>query len=299
MNAVQNINPDWFEASIAAPAARHKPTVGLTPPSLEPGNDSDLANELKIAHVIQQSLLPKDFPHLPGLGLAAFCQSARQVGGDFYDVLPLDGDHVLLVIADVMGKGVPAALFAASLRMLLRSCARRISGPGELLERINRQMFNELSSVDMFITVQVVLLDTRWRRLQIASAGHCPLLLASPLGKCLTMAPNGVPLGIDPFEHYPQQSAPLFPGACALLYTDGLIQVCDPEGHPFGQEALQDWLARNNASRANATGLKEALLAELNYFQADTSSQDDVTFLLVAAENPVRQAAPDAWSTQE
>src|SRR6185503_15833404 len=126
----------------------------------------------EIARNIQQSLLPKAFPALSGYELAGFCRSARQVGGDFYDVLPLGEDLVLLVVADVMGKGVPAALFAATLRTLVRTTAEWTQRPSELLARINRLMFDELSSVDMFITAQLVLVDTRQKQLTVAAAGH-------------------------------------------------------------------------------------------------------------------------------
>src|SRR5213078_2814923 len=128
------------------------------------------ARELDIARNIQQSLLPKTFPSLPGFGLAGFCLSARQVGGDFFDVLPLSSHSALLVVADVMGKGVPAALFAATLRTLIRAMAEWTHRPGELLARVNRLMYDELSGVDMFITAQLALADTRQGRLIVASA---------------------------------------------------------------------------------------------------------------------------------
>src|SRR5437016_5163851 len=114
-------------------------------------------NELEIARKIQESLLPKSFPTLPGFSLSGYCRTARHVGGDFYDVIALPGKSALLVMADVMGKGVPAALFAAILRTLIRTGAELAVRPLDLLARLNRQMYEELSGVDMFITVQVAL----------------------------------------------------------------------------------------------------------------------------------------------
>src|SRR6266568_502371 len=139
-----------------------------------------VARDLQIAKNIQRSLLLKTLPQLPGLGLAGYCESARQVGGDFYDVVRLTDYSLLLIIADVMGKGIPAALFAATLRSLLRALPELTRQPSELLSRVNRLLFDELSEVDMFITAQLVYVDSQQRRLVTASAGHCPLLLAVP-----------------------------------------------------------------------------------------------------------------------
>ena len=137
-----------------------------------------VARDLQIAKNIQRSLLLKTLPQLPGFGLAGYCESARQVGGDFYDVIKLSDNSLLLIIADVMGKGIPAAMFAAILRSLLRALPELTSQPSALLSRVNRLLFDELSDVDMFITAQLVYVDVRERRLITASAGHCPLLLA-------------------------------------------------------------------------------------------------------------------------
>jgi len=167
-----------------------------------------LAHELEIARKIQHSLLPKAFPALPGFGLSGFCLSARQVGGDFYDVLPVSSDAVLLVVADVMGKGVPAALFAATLRTLVRTMAEWTHRPSELMARMNRLLFDELSGVDMFITAQLVLADTRHRRLSVASAGHCPLLLTGAGGLAKAISPEGMPLGILPNAQFAEEVVP-------------------------------------------------------------------------------------------
>jgi len=181
-----------------------------------------LAHELEIARKIQHSLLPKAFPALPGFGLSGFCLSARQVGGDFYDVLPLSSDTVLLVVADVMGKGVPAALFAATLRTLLRTTVQWVRRPAKLLRRINRLMFEDLSGVDMFITAQLALADTRVGQLVVASAGHCPLLLAEASGKIEPGSPEGMTLGIVPNVEFQEEGVPLWPTSCALLYSEGV-----------------------------------------------------------------------------
>ena len=287
MKAVQNIEAPALIESLSpglVPMPVLEPTVSVTLPAVAAGIDNDLANELAIARAIQASLLPKEFPKLPGFGLAGFCQSARQVGGDFYDVLPLSDTRVLLVVADVMGKGVPAALFAASLRVLVRSFVERKLRPRELLRRINRQMYEELYSVDMFITAQFVEIDTARRTLRIANAGHCPLLVSDGSGPTQLIAPDGLPLGIDLQAEFQEQTALLEPGACALLYTDGLTDACNALGLTFGQERLAAWLRQNAGGHRSAAQLREDFLAGLKVFQAGTPPRDDLTLLLAAEE---------------
>ena len=162
--------------------------------------------ELEIAAEIQRSLLPAQLPACPPFALAAACQNALQVGGDFYDAIPAGNGAVLLVIADVMGKGVPAALFAAVLRSTIRSMPQLFSQPGELLGAANKILFPDLSRVDMFITAMLVYLDPRRGKMISASAGHCPLLLWRPgedRGGRARRRPR-FPLGIEPRAVYPQ-----------------------------------------------------------------------------------------------
>ena len=244
-----------------------------------------LLHELEIARNIQQSLLPKAFPALTGYRLAGFCRSARQVGGDFYDVLPLGQDLVLLVVADVMGKGVPAALFAATLRTLIRTTAEWTQSPAELLSRINRLMFDELSSVDMFITAQLVLVDARQRRLTVASAGHCPLLLVNSFGETAPLSPEGMPLGIISHIQFTDQIVSLDPFHCMLLYTDGLTEARNPEGQWFGHERLVSWLGQGASSGWSADEFSDSFLSELNSFQANSALRDDQTFLILSQES--------------
>jgi serine phosphatase RsbU (regulator of sigma subunit) len=252
------------------------------------------AHELEIARNIQQSLLPTRFPVLPGFGLSGFCLSARQVGGDFYDVLPLADDQALLIVADVMGKGVPAALFAATLHTLVHTTTEWTHTPSELLERMNRLLFHELSGVDMFITAQLVLVDFRRRQLVVASAGHCPLIVAGPAGELKTVSPDGLPLGILPNVTYEQEVLPLEECSCALLYTDGLTEARNSHGELFGQERLSAWLRQNAAKRKTAAELSENFLTELKSFQSQAGLSDDQTFLILVDETNARRKPPKA-----
>jgi serine phosphatase RsbU (regulator of sigma subunit)/anti-sigma regulatory factor (Ser/Thr protein kinase) len=242
-----------------------------------------VARDLQIAKNIQRSLLLKTLPQLPGFGLAGYCESARQVGGDFYDVIKLSDNSLLLIIADVMGKGIPAAMFAAILRSLLRALPELTSQPSALLSRVNRLLFDELSDVDMFITAQLVYVDVRERRLITASAGHCPLLLAVANDSLVkTLSPEGMPLGILPDTTFTDESASLANNCRVLLYTDGLTEARNGQGDLFGQERLIEWLRHSALSQRTAEELKENLVAELTRFQANASLKDDQTFLIMA-----------------
>ena len=181
-----------------------------------------VSRELEIAKTIQRSLLPKSIPRLSGYGLAGFCESANQVGGDFYDVIKIGDDALLLIIADVMGKGIPAAMFAAILRSLLRAVPEWMNQPAALLGRVNRLLFEELSGVDMFITAQLVYVDSKARKITTASAGHCPVLLTvSTDGSVKALAPEGLPLGILPDTTFANHTESIPKNCRILLYTDG------------------------------------------------------------------------------
>jgi serine phosphatase RsbU (regulator of sigma subunit)/anti-sigma regulatory factor (Ser/Thr protein kinase) len=250
------------------------------------------AHELDIARNIQQSLLPKTFPALPGYGLSGFCLSARQVGGDFYDVLSLSDQHALLIVADVMGKGVPAALFAATLHTLFHTTAEWAHTPSDVLARMNRLLFEELSGVDMFITAQLVLADFHQRHLVVANAGHCPLFVAGPAGNLKTVSPEGLPLGILPDVTYTQEIQPLDDCCCALMYTDGLTEARNSHGELFGQERLCTWLRQTVNKHKTAAELSENFLAEIKSFQSQAGLSDDQTFLILADESKAHSNPP-------
>jgi serine phosphatase RsbU (regulator of sigma subunit)/anti-sigma regulatory factor (Ser/Thr protein kinase) len=242
-----------------------------------------VSRELEIAQQIQRSLLPKSIPRLPGMNLAGFCQSAHQVGGDFYDVLRVRDDAVLLVIADVMGKGIPAAMFAAILRSLLRAAPEWMDQPATLLARANRLMFEELSAVDMFITAQLVFVDAKHRQITAASAGHCPGLLAvDDRGGIVSIAPDGLPLGIEPDTTFSSHTETLQRPAKLLLYTDGLTEARNPHGEFFGQDRLMKWLRKGGTRSGNAQELADDLAGDLTRFQSSAAQTDDQTFLILA-----------------
>jgi serine phosphatase RsbU (regulator of sigma subunit) len=244
-----------------------------------------VAHELELARNIQRSLLPKTIPAMKGFGAAGHCETARQVGGDFYDVLQISDSAYLLFVADVMGKGVPAALFASILQRLVRVIPEWINRPSEMLSRINYMLFDELSSVNMFITAQLAHVDLKNRCVTISSAGQGPLLLASESGSERLVA-EGLPLGILRTTHFESVTRPLGNNARLLLYTDGVAELKNSSGDQFGIDRLQTWLAETAAAPSSAEQIKADLLSHLQGFGRQTPLQDDQTFLIFAEENP-------------
>lgn len=239
-----------------------------------------VSRELEIANSIQRSLLPTALPQLPSFQLAGYCESARQVGGDFYDVLKLEDNSILLIIADVMGKGIPAAMFAAILRSLIRAMPELTNQPAALLERINRLLYTDLSRVEMFITAQLGYIDPERRIMVTASAGHCPTLLAlCGSDEVQSLSPEGMPLGIMPDTSFSDQSVELKKDCRVLLYTDGLTEARNPEGELYGEERLKTWLRRAKGPTAEA--LCQELARELSNFQGNAPINDDQTFLIL------------------
>jgi serine phosphatase RsbU (regulator of sigma subunit)/anti-sigma regulatory factor (Ser/Thr protein kinase) len=240
-----------------------------------------VTHELEIANNIQRSLLLTSLPQVPGFSLAGFCRSAHEVGGDFYDVLKINDHCLLLIIADVMGKGIPAAMFAAILRTLLRAAPELTRQPAALLARVNHLLFPELSGVDMFITAQLACIEADMRKIILASAGHCPLAVAGPAG-VRTFSPEGMPLGIMPDTVFQEETVELPVNCRVLLYTDGLTEALDSRGHHFGQSRLLDWLGRSTRDRRSPEQLKTDLANELEKHQANTVLNDDQTFLIMS-----------------
>lgn len=227
-------------------------------------------------------------PLAPRYGFAGSCRAAMEFGGDLFDVVPLGDGSTLMVMADVMGKGLPASLFAASLRKLVREVARGPGGPAQWLAELNQRMFDELSTEDTFITLQLVLANLFTRELNIANAGHCPLLISNGADAPMALAPEGMPLGIDPDAIFGEKRIQLSPFSAVLLYTDGVTEAQDMTGAMFGQDRLESWFHQAVAVGCSSVELKQNLLCELREFQGSDSPADDQTFLVFADETPRR-----------
>ena len=236
-----------------------------------------LQNELNVASQIQQSILPTVFPKGADYEIYASMEPARNVGGDFFDVLTLDAGMIGLAIADVSDKGVPAALFMMSSRTLLKGSAIGIGEPGQVLGEVN-DLLHEDNDTGMFVTVLYAVYSPTSGELAYANGGHNSPLLVHPDGSSsLLPLTGGIALGVMPELPYQQQTVTLAPGDLAFLYTDGVTEAMDADGEEFGVERLQEVFASNpprDAQEAN-----EAVFAAVSEFAGETPQSDDITCL--------------------
>jgi serine phosphatase RsbU (regulator of sigma subunit) len=236
-----------------------------------------IEQELKVARLIQQTLLPKHVPDLPGYGLAAYYQPAREVGGDFYDFMDLDDGQLGLVVGDVTDKGVPAALVMATTRTLLRASAQRLDSPGEVLKRVNEVIVQDIPP-NMFITCLYAILDPTTGLLRYANAGHdLPYRRKASAGGAEELRATGMPLGLLPGMDYEEKEIVLESGDSVLFYSDGLVEAHDPQREMFGFPRLQGLVG---AHRTGGAAMVNFLLSELARFTGDDWIQeDDITLV--------------------
>jgi serine phosphatase RsbU (regulator of sigma subunit) len=230
-----------------------------------------IEQELRIARLIQQTLLPKTLPQLPGYEVAAYYRPARQVGGDFYDFLELEDGRLGLVMGDATGKGMPAALVMAAARSMLRAVAQSSESPGEVLKRANDALVTDIPP-NMFVTCFYAVLDRDSGRLRYANAGHdLPYLRHG--GGAKELRATGMPLGLMPGMGYEQKEIVLDAGDSVLFYSDGLVEAHDPEGEMFGFPRLQKLIATRSAGSGEE--LVDFLLEELYSFTGVGWEQED------------------------
>ena len=212
--------------------------------------------ELEVARLIQQNFLPKQLPELSGWQVAAYYQPAREVGGDFYDVIPLAGGQVGFVIGDVTDKGVPAALVMAATRSVLRASAQRLIEPGAVLERVNEHLCPDMPA-KMFVTCLYGVLDPTTGRFRFANAGHDLPYVKTALGS-VELRARGMPLGLMTGMKYEERETLLAPGDSLLLHSDGIVEAHDPTGPdvrlPAPQGSGRAVPGRRRADRPGARG---------------------------------------------
>jgi serine phosphatase RsbU (regulator of sigma subunit) len=239
-----------------------------------------IEQELRVARLIQQTLLPKHVPDLPGYQLAAYYQPAREVGGDFYDFLDLENGHLGLVVGDVTDKGVPAAIVMATTRTMLRASAQRLDSPGEVLKRVNDVIVRDIPP-NMFITCLYAILDPETGLLRYANAGHdLPYRrrrTSNGGGGAEELRATGMPLGLLPGMSYEEKEIILERGDSVLFYSDGLVEAHDPQRDMFGFPRLQGLVG---AHRSDGPAMVNFLLAELARFTGEEWEQeDDITLV--------------------
>jgi sigma-B regulation protein RsbU (phosphoserine phosphatase) len=209
------------------------------------------------------------------------------VGGDFYDFLPLNDDKWGVVIADVADKGVPAALFMALTRTILRTVAFNREDPGRVLARANEIIAREARS-DLFVTVFYAVWDPATERLTYANAGHNPPLLMQPNGTFQPLPGNGVALGVLPETHMQSQSLIFRPGETIILYTDGVTEALNEDYDEFGLERLQ--VSARAAARRPTAEIVRHITDNIRDHTGQTPQFDDMTLIIIKRQGT--KAAP-------
>src|SRR5215203_5022232 len=245
--------------------------------------------ELEVARLIQQNFLPKELPDLPGWQVAAYYRPAREVGGDFYDVIPLPDGRVGFVVGDVTDKGVPAALVMSATRSVLRASAQRLIEPGEVLERVNEHLCPDMPE-KMFVTCLYGVLDPKSGHLRFANAGH-DLPYVKTADGVVELRARGMPLGLMPGMDYEEKEAVLQPGDSLLLHSDGVVEAHDPDRDMFGFPRLKETVA----GAPGGQELIDRVISELEAFTGpDSEQEDDITMVTLERSAGAAQLAPSA-----
>lgn len=237
--------------------------------------------ELLNASQIQQVLLPERDPEWPGFVVAGKNIPARTLSGDYFDYLKLPGGKFGAVIADVSGKGIGAAMITVMCRTLMRAKSATASSPSAVLAAVNRQIAPDMRE-DMFITMSYLVVDKDGSKLTLARAGHnAALLWRKATSKVEAIHPPGLGVGIDKgtvFERVTKdESFEMQPGDCLLLYTDGVNEAMDSKGVEFGEERVQDRLAKYAPQGPKA--VIGGIIADLEHFLKGRRSHDDITLI--------------------
>ena len=232
--------------------------------------------DLEIARHIQQQMLPLDFPCMDGLQLHATMVPSRWVGGDFYDAVDLGHQRLGLLLGDVSGKGIPAAMQMARLMGEFRACMSHSSDPSRVLQLLNDLLCARSVAWTSFVTVQYLVLDLAMRRVQFICAGHPPILARRQDGRVEQLgAVTNLPLGIDASFVYHHEEDTFAPGDRFLLYSDGAYEVHNATGELFGLARLTEAFAAAPAAPAAAVA---SIQDALQTFHAAEGLDDDTTF---------------------
>ena len=238
-----------------------------------------LQNELDVATKIQQSILPTHFPSGDEFEVFGHMEAARNVGGDFFDVLRLEYDRIGLAIADVSDKGVPAALFMMSTRTLLKGTAIGGNEPGDVLGEVNDQLCED-NDAEMFVTVLYAVYDPQTKELTYSNGGHdSPLIIHADGSSTLLPLTRGIALGVMPGLTYNQQSVKLEPGDTVILYTDGVTEAMNAEGEQYGLDDLRGMFS--GSPPGSSEGANKSVFDAVHRFAQDTPQSDDITCLVM------------------
>jgi len=260
-------------ATQSAPAVRVAQLV--QDQQIQARENERIQHELRVAQLIQKTLLPKDLPALPGWKVNAYYQAARQVGGDFYDFIYLDDGRLGLVIGDVTDKGVPAALLMATTRSVLRAVAQRVVKPGQVLERVNEIIYQDIPP-KMFVTCLYALLDPETGQLLYANAGHDLPYHRHQMGGVTELRATGMPLGLMPGMKYEEKETTLAHGEIILFHSDGIVEAHNSDRGMYGFPRLMKLVGEYEED----SSLKDVVIEDLAEFTGPGWEQeDDITMV--------------------
>ncbi|MDT8440563.1 MAG: SpoIIE family protein phosphatase [Desulfuromonadales bacterium] len=241
--------------------------------------------ELAIAKDIQLGLLPSRIPAVPNVSLAGICLPAKDVGGDYYDILLHDNGRLDLVVADVSGHNIGAALIMAETRSMLRSRSQIDIRPVQLLAELNQVLYEDLTRAELFITMFYVQYEPSSGRALYASAGHSPPVLYRAASKdCILLDAEGLIIGVKRDFPYEGQQISLDTGDVLLLYTDGIIEASNDKGEFFGEQRLMGLVMENH--RLGAQEMIEVIIQQVRLFSGHHHFQDDVSLVVMQIETP-------------
>jgi|GEM_PF-682966 len=270
-----------FIASVAAQGAAALEVARMYERELERQRYQE---ELATARRIQESLLPGEMPGIPGIAISAASLPARAVGGDYYDVIPLDKTRYLVIIADVSGKGLAASLYMAEFHGMVHVARSMHRSPREMLVTLNDHLF-EIITRGSFISATMLLFDTERHTVTFARAGHTPIIRHS--GSTVdTLTPAGVALGLcarSLFAELLQEYTVRYePGETFILYSDGVSEAMNERREEFGEGRLLDLIAMESAPTAQA--LRDSIYAQVERFRGQAEQNDDLTIVVVKVE---------------
>jgi phosphoserine phosphatase RsbU/P len=241
-----------------------------------------LERELAIAREIQLSFLPAGSPDVPGFDLAGTTLPHDEVGGDYYDFIPVSETRLGLAIADVAGKGIPAALIMAGFRMSLLAEVRNEFAIRAVMRKVN-SLLHESTERDKFVTAFYGVLDFRNHVLTFSNAGHNPPILRHRDGSMEYLMDGGLALGVMPDSLYEERPVALRPGDLLVLYTDGVSEAESPHGDQFGTARIEQAMAR--MAHRTAQEILDALVEEVREFAGERGQSDDLTLLVVRVKD--------------
>ena len=237
-----------------------------------------LEQELNFAREIQASLIPNGSPPIPGCSVASFWSAARQVSGDFYDFIKLSNDKWGIVIADVADKGMPAALFMALSRTVIRTVALSRSDPAEVLMRANKILDNDTQS-DLFVTVFYAVWNPKTQVLTYANGGHNPPILLGQNGRSHLLSGEGMALGVIPQIYVAKNAVQVAPGDTLIFYTDGITEAMNEDFDEFGMDRLCHTV-RTHSHKA-ASSIVTAITNAIDDHAGKTAQFDDITLVVL------------------